>query len=228
MKAICLPRRNRSSFWAFCSSRLTFFLNWEFWMILFRAEPIRASSISKFGNFFPETDREDLNSSNESSVSTSLIQNIASDGKSEHAVTWFLIRIFQTKNDWELWNLSSDICCLCCPNHRILRKIHRCERTHSRRPSCECRHWNCVFTLFVISCEKSHRPLWAVELILVLFVVRKSEFLEDDLGSESNVENWLPKTFSCNPDVFHVSRGKRLWRLSMERELGTIASRLGT
>ena len=32
MKAICLPRRNGSSFWAFCSSRLTF-LKCEFWMI---------------------------------------------------------------------------------------------------------------------------------------------------------------------------------------------------
>ena len=40
---------------------------------------------------------------------------------------------------------------------------------------------------------------------------------------ESNAEKWLPKTFSCNPDVFHVSRGKRLSRLSMERELGIIA-----
>ena len=30
MKAICLPLRNRTSFWAFCSSRPTFFLNWEF------------------------------------------------------------------------------------------------------------------------------------------------------------------------------------------------------
>ena len=30
MKAICLPRRNRSSFWTFCSSRLTFFLKWDF------------------------------------------------------------------------------------------------------------------------------------------------------------------------------------------------------
>ena len=40
MKAICLPRGNRSTFWAFCSSRLTFFLKWEFWMILFKAEAI--------------------------------------------------------------------------------------------------------------------------------------------------------------------------------------------
>ena len=49
MKAICLPRKNRSSFWAICSSRMTFFLNWEFWMILFRADAIFASSISELG-----------------------------------------------------------------------------------------------------------------------------------------------------------------------------------
>ena len=27
------------------------------------------------------------------------------------------------------------------------------------------------------------------------------------VGDESNVKNWLPKTFSGNPDVFHVSSG---------------------
>ena len=31
------------------------------------------------------------------------------------------------------------------------------------------------------------------------------------------------KTFSCNPDVFHVSSGKRLSRLNMEQELGIAA-----
>ena len=40
-------------FWASCSSRLTFFLNWELWMILFRAEAIFSSNISNFGKFFP-------------------------------------------------------------------------------------------------------------------------------------------------------------------------------
>ena len=50
-------------------------------MILFRARAIFASSITKFGKFFPETDREDFNSSSESTISTSLIDNVASDGK---------------------------------------------------------------------------------------------------------------------------------------------------
>ena len=84
-------------------------------MILFRAEAIFASIISKFGKFFPLADREDFNSSNESTISTSLIHNIASDGKSEQVVTWFLNRIFHTKNDCGVGNLSngsSEICSL--------------------------------------------------------------------------------------------------------------------
>ena len=46
-------------------SKLTFFLKWEFWMILFRAKAFFESSISKFGKAVPQTDREDFNSSNE-------------------------------------------------------------------------------------------------------------------------------------------------------------------
>ena len=119
MRAIRLPRGNRSSFWAFCSSRLTFFLKWEFWMILFKAEAIFASSISKFEKFLPATHREDFDSSIESTISTSVIHNIASMGKSEKkVVTWFLNLIFQHKIDDGVGNLpnwSSGICCLCCP-----------------------------------------------------------------------------------------------------------------
>ena len=58
-------------------------------MILFKAEAILASNISKFGKNFPAIDREDFKSSNESTISTSLIHNIASEGKSEQVVTWF-------------------------------------------------------------------------------------------------------------------------------------------
>ena len=57
---------------------MTFFLKWVFWMILFREEAILASSISKFGKSWPATDHDDFNSSKESTISTSLIHNIAS------------------------------------------------------------------------------------------------------------------------------------------------------
>ena len=95
--------------------------------------------------FFPITVREDFNSSNESTVSTSLIHNIASGGNWEQVVTWFLNRIFQSKNDWgsgNLLNCCSEICCLCCPTKEFCG--------NSTGTSCKCRHWNCVSTLVVI------------------------------------------------------------------------------
>ena len=76
-------------------------------MILFKAEALFASSISKFGKFFPAIDRENFTSSNESTISTSLIHNIASDGKSEQVVTWFLNLVFQHENDCGVGNLSN-------------------------------------------------------------------------------------------------------------------------
>ena len=97
MWAICLPRRNWFSLCAFCSSRLTFFLKQEFWMILFRADATLASSISKFwkwGKFWIE--RDDFKSSTESTIFTSLI--IASEWEPEQALTWVLNLIFQQEN----------------------------------------------------------------------------------------------------------------------------------
>ena len=64
-------------------------------MILFKAEAIFASNVSKFGKFLPAADREDLKSSTESTISTSLIHNIVSEGKSEQIVTWLLNLIIQ-------------------------------------------------------------------------------------------------------------------------------------
>ena len=112
------PSQEPVLFLGFLFLEANLLLNWGFWMILFRAEAIFASSISKFGKFFPITDREDFSSSKESTISTSLIHNIASDGKSEPFETCVLNRVFHTKNDAGVGNLSncnSDICCLCCP-----------------------------------------------------------------------------------------------------------------
>ena len=91
-------------------------MRWELRMIFFRAEAIFASSISKFGKSLQQTDRGDFNSSNEQTISTSLIHNIVSDRKSEQVVAWFLNLIFQHKNDCGVRkNCNLDICCLCCP-----------------------------------------------------------------------------------------------------------------
>ena len=82
-----------------------------------------------------KTDREDFNSSNESTISTSLIYNIVSDGKSEqgsHLISesyllnkeWWWFREFV---ELQLWNLLSLL-----SNRGILREVHRYCGTHSR------------------------------------------------------------------------------------------------
>ena len=65
-------------------------------MILFSAEAILASSTAKFGIEIPRIDDEDLNSSTESTNSTSLIHCIASVGNCEQVHTSVLNLIFQT------------------------------------------------------------------------------------------------------------------------------------
>ena len=67
-------------------------------MILFSAEAILASSTSKFGIEIPRVDDEDLNSSTESTNSTSLIHCIASVGNWEQIQTSVLNLIFQQAN----------------------------------------------------------------------------------------------------------------------------------
>ena len=84
----------------FSAKEPIFFLSFlfEFWMILFWADAILASSISKFGKWIqPRIERDDFKSSTESTIFNSLIHNIASEGESEQIVTWFLNVIFQQK-----------------------------------------------------------------------------------------------------------------------------------
>ena len=64
-------------------------------MILFSAEAILASSTSKFGIEIPRIDDEVLNSSTDSTNSTSLIHCIASVGNCEQVHTSVLNLIFQ-------------------------------------------------------------------------------------------------------------------------------------
>ena len=67
-------------------------------MILFSAEAILASSTSKFGIEIPRIDDEDLKSSTESTISTSLIHCTASVGNCEQVHTSVLNLIFQKVN----------------------------------------------------------------------------------------------------------------------------------
>ena len=85
-------------------------------MILFSAEAILASSTSKSGIRIPLTDDEDFKSSTESTISTSLIHSIASEGNCEQIHTSVLNLIFQQANVAVVENLSkwrSEICSRC-------------------------------------------------------------------------------------------------------------------
>ena len=180
MKAICLVETD-PLFGAFCSSRLAFFLNCEFWMISFRAEVIFASSISKFGKSFPQTDREDFNSSKESTISPSVIHNKASDGKSEQVVSWFLNFIIQHKNVegvGELVELQFRHLLTLLSNHRILLNIHwRNELTVDGLLA----HVGIGIVPLILSSSlaKEVPTLLLVELTLILFVVRKGESVDE-------------------------------------------------
>ena len=75
-------------------------------MLLFSAEAILASNTSKFGLEIPRIDDEDLKSSTESSISTSLIHCIAFVGNCEQVHTSVLSLIFQQAKVFGVGNLS--------------------------------------------------------------------------------------------------------------------------
>ena len=76
-----------------------FFFKWEFWMILFKSEAILVSSSLKFRKSFPAIDRDDFNSPTESTISTSMIHNVASEGGSEQELTW-VFESYLTIHKW--------------------------------------------------------------------------------------------------------------------------------
>ena len=106
MKAICLPRRNRSSVWAFCSSKLTFFLKWESgWSYSKKKQFSRPTfrNSDQYPQLFARTSIRPLNRPSP----TSLIHNTASEGKSEQELTWVLNLIFQHEKVEDVGNFSN-------------------------------------------------------------------------------------------------------------------------
>ena len=84
MKEICLPRRNRPSFggFLFLEADLSF-LNWEFWMINIQSRKQSSRPASRsLENLFLYWSWRILAHPENQPISTSLIHNIASDGKS--------------------------------------------------------------------------------------------------------------------------------------------------
>ena len=209
MKAICLPRRNRSSFWAFCSSRLTFFLKWEFWMILFKTEAFSQLTSQNLEKIFPAIDREDFNSSTESTISTSLIHSIASEGKSKQIVTWLLNLIFQHENVECVGNLpiwSSDICCLSCPTIEFCGGNN--ELTVDGLPANI--GIGVVLPILSSSLTTSVPVPPCTETAPVALRAAEWRIPWQGVCDDSNIERELSKTFSYGPDRFHVSSGTRL------------------
>ena len=129
MKAICLPQKDRSSCCTLPDG--LFSCNLIFWMIFFREEPIFASSISKFGIRCPRIDCDDFRSSTESTISTSLIKRIASEGWLEQEHASVLKLVFQNCNDkkrWEVIEMHLRDLILRVFNHRILWISPFCNR----------------------------------------------------------------------------------------------------
>ena len=135
--------KNHSSFWAFCSSRLTSFFIWEFWMILFTAVANFASSMRRL-QFLQWINHLHL-------------------FDPQHSFWWktrtssrSVFESYFSKNQEWLWIKAFVELQL-----RHLLSIAVNWRTHSRRPSCKCRNWNCASVLFVIFLRKEFSTLAA-------------------------------------------------------------------
>ena len=102
MYAVSLPRKNRSCFWARCSSTLTLFRKCTCVLRIFsNADAIIASSISKSGNRFVSTiDRDVISSSIDFAISTSLIQSFVTWGWAVFRQTSSLKLVFQLEIPW--------------------------------------------------------------------------------------------------------------------------------
>ena len=185
-------------------------------MILFKAEASVVSSISKFRKSLLSIDCEDSNSSTESTISTSLIHNIASEGKSEQ----FLNLTFQYKIDeWrgEFFKLKLRYLLFLLSSHRILWYFHWQKI------------WLTTFfqTSALVSCSQFvlhfsrqvSLHFLALEPQLQHLESQSEEFLDEVSVLNRTQDVDCQKTFPGVPDKFHVSNNMLLSRLSIERGL---------
>ena len=101
-------------------------------------------------------------------------------------------------------------------------------RARSQRSWRKHRHWKIVPYFCPSSLVRLGFTFGSPRIACRFRYTSSDEILGGTSQSESNVENWCPKTFSCTPDWFHVSSGNLLSRLSNERELSTIPRSLET
>ena len=152
----------------------------------------------------------------ESTISSSLIHNIASEGKSEQ----FLNLILQYKIDeWrgEFFKLKLRYLLFLLSSHRILWYFHWQKI------------WLTTFfqTSALVSCSQFvlhfsrqvSLHFLALEPQLQHLDSQSEEFLDEVSCVESNTRRGLPKNVSLCSDKFHVSNNMLLSRLSTERGL---------
>ena len=183
MKATCLPRGNRSSFWAlFLETDLFLELGILDDLVQRRCNSrVQRLKIQEWVS--PWIDRDVFNHPpNRPSPLPWSITLLPMENQNRQSLDFWIVFPHQ---EWlwsrvfvELWlryllSLRS--------NHAVLQKFHRYCRTHSRRPSCKCRHWNCVFTLFVISYERCLRPWSLLDWSSFPLWCARVNFFEEDL-----------------------------------------------
>ena len=186
MKAICFPRGNRPSFWAFCSSRLTFCLKWECWMILFTARAIFASCISKFRKSFPTTDREDFLSI-QWTDRLHFVDPCHSFRLKMRTSSRLILECYLPKSKWMWSRVFIDL---------QLRYLLFFAITPQRSAETPPAFWNSQSTAFLQTSALEMCPYFArlllrkrslslllVELILSLLVSHNNEFLEKNFGA---------------------------------------------
>ena len=199
--------------------------------MLFKGEAILASSVSKFGKWVALIYRDDWKSSTESTISTSLILNVPSEGTPEQELTWVLNLIFQHESVASVCGIHQNEA----PRFAIFagQKLKSVvllleRRVHGWWSSCKTRHGNCASNLFFTFRNKS--PCTRLHGVFPPPVLWFKEWRTPwySVCNEAIAARGWPETFPCVPDKFRVS-DRRLWsRLNTGRGLGTTAGWLGT
>ena len=207
-RSVCLGESDLF-FWAFTSSRLTFFLKRVFWMILFSAEAILASSNSKFGPGVPLIEREDMISSTDSTISTSLIHDIASVENCEQIHTSNLNLIFPQANVVGVGNLSKWRSAICSPCWSAPQSFENLPSVGSNEFLAEGADWHIQSCVWVLAFTRYMR--WCV------FRYVRNPRIESSWIRWWRRRRWIYKTFPDIPYVFQISGGLSL-RLSIPTE----------
>ena len=187
-------------------------------MILFRVEAIFASNISKFRKSFPQTDGFLTRPKNQPSPLRWSITLLPMENQNKEWLGFFLNRIstLNTIVDQGISRIAIPIFAVF-----AVRPLNSAEfppvltnsqsTTFLQISALELS----AFCLSSLAQRVSDPATWGTDPRSLCGAPKWINSLSM-ISGESNVECWLPKTFSCDPDVFHVTSGKCLPRLSEE------------